>query len=324
MNGIVVGLGYMGKTHLEAYATMSNVGIVGIVDASIEIGRPLAETYHCKAFTKLSEALEQTSRDGKVDFVDICLPSPLHKDSAFLAMDHGLDVIIEKPLSVSLEDAQAILMKLRQTGRRVMVAHVCRFMGQYEYAKKTVESGRLGAPLFLGTWRQSELPGWSKDNWLHDRKQSGGTIMDLTIHDIDISNWLLGKPISFGATEVAHPKVSGCSHVVSSLRYEGGAIASIEGGHLMPPGYPFLSGYRLVLEKGVIEWNTINTKPGMVVEYSEDSVSHIPLQEDDDNPYLVELQHFISAIEKGKPFKIELEEAVLAVETVNNLVDSLL
>lgn len=324
MNGIVVGLGFMGKTHLEAYAKIPHVRIFAIVDSSVEVAQSLSYKYHCKAFTNLKEALEQGSREGKLDFVDICLPSPLHKESAFLAMDQGLDVIIEKPLSVSLEEAKAILKKSKETARRVMVAHVCRFMSQYEYAKNTVESGRLGAPLFLGTWRQSELPGWSKDNWLHDRKQSGGTIMDLTIHDIDISNWLLGKPISFGATEVAHPKVSGCSHVVSSLRYERGAIASIEGGHLMPPGYPFLSGYRLVFEKGVIEWNTVNTKPGMVVEYIADGVSHIPLEEVDDNPYLNELQHFVSAIEGGTPFKIELEEAVLAVETVHNLVESLL
>ncbi len=324
MNGIIIGLGYMGKTHLQAYASIPKSRIVGIVDANKAQADLVAKEYGCKSFTSLDSALSTCKEEGTISFVDICLPSPFHREAAITAMDYGADVIIEKPLAVSLDDAIAIVKKAEQLGRRVMIAHVCRFMPQYDYIKNVVKSEKFGKPLFFGAWRQSEVPGWSKDNWLHDRSKSGGTIMDLMIHDIDIANWLFGSPKGFAATEVGHPNHSGCSHVVTTLKYANNAYASIEGGHLMPDGYPFLSGFRLVCEQGAIEWNTVHNKPGSIVEYSKSNARFVSMEnETPANPYLNELNHFIHALETKTPFKVNLQEALLAVETVHNLLASM-
>ncbi len=317
MNGVVIGLGFMGQTHLEAYSKMNSVKIVGVVDTHQQHAEKIAKRFGSEAFTSLKATYKKFD---KVDFVDICLPSPFHRENAVYAMEQGSDVIIEKPMAVTLEDSEAIALKSKETKRRVMVAHVCRFMPQYEYLKKVVEDEILGKPLFFGAWRQSETPNWSKNNWLHDRDQSGGTIMDLSIHDIDIANWLLGKPEKYSYHEVSHPELSGCSHVVSGIQYENGAFASIEAGHLMPKGYPFLAGYRLVCEQGAVEWNTATGEAGSVSVFTNGTSQFVEMEPNGPvDSYYEELKHFVDRLESGKPFRVEIEDAMLAISTVHNL-----
>ena len=315
--GILVGAGFMGKTHLEAYGEIPDVRITAIVDRDGTRASLLAACCSAEAFTDFGEAL----RLKRPDFVDICLPTPLHRTVLLAAVENGADVLVEKPLALGLEDIEAMTEAAQRTGRRVMVAHVCRFMPQYLYARNLIETERLGKPLFFGAARESDLPSWSVGEWINDRSQSGGTLLDLSIHDIDISNWLLGKPVCFKAEEVVKEK-GGPAHTISSLGYACGARASIEASHLMPLHYPLTTWYRLLLEKGFVEWKSRGTESCLSVftDSGEEKVDLSTLEPKlGGNPYLEEIRHFTDCIQEGRPFRIGLAEASLAVETVLKL-----
>jgi predicted dehydrogenase len=313
MKGLIVGAGFMGRTHLDSYSRQENAQIVAIVDHNMSNAQVLGTKYGCQAFPNLERALA----DCPVDFVDICLPSTLHKNSVIAALEKGCDVLVEKPFALTLDDIDAMIATSKSTGNRLMVAHVCRFMGHYIFLKNVVESGALGKPILFSAWRLSETPNWSWNNWLHDKQLSGGTVLDLSIHDIDIANWLFGTPVSRTFHESTSAAKPGSSHVVSTLTYADNVVAIIEASHLMPPGFPFTYGFRLVAQDGVLEWNTANTPENTLMEYKAGQARKIPIEELENttfsNPYDEEIRHFLSCLESGEPFRISLDDAKLAV-----------
>jgi predicted dehydrogenase len=317
LRGIIVGSGFMGRTHLEAYLKIPGVRIAAIVDRDAERAGALASLCQARTYGTLAEALEAE----RPSFADVCLPSRLHRDAVVAALESGADVLVEKPLAVGIEDARAMAEAELRAGRRAMVAHVCRFLPEYIFAKELIESGRLGKPLYYWAARESVKPLWSWGGWINDRAQSGGTLLDLSIHDIDVANWLLGKPVDFRAAEVVKEK-DGPAHTVSSLAYEGGARASIEACHLMPQGYPFTTSYRLLLENGFAEWRSRGEAASLSV-FTDDGEERIDLDALEPpvgcNGYLEELRHFVTCLREGRPFRIGLSEASLSVETVLKL-----
>lgn len=319
----VVGAGFIGQKHVEMYTKNPRIKVVAIVDARIENARSLGLRIDAKGYASLRDMIDSE----KLDAVDVCLPTTLHKDAVICAVEAGLDVIVEKPFALNLEDIDAMIYAANKNKRRLMVAHVCRFMPEYVFAKSMVETGGLGKPLFYGAWRESATPNWSWNNWLHDRKLSGGTVMDLQIHDLDISNWLLGVPDRFYAQEVMKPGKEGPSHVVSNLTYQNGSMATIEAGHLMPQAYPLTTGYRLVFERGVVECNADKSGEKLIIVTSEEGVKYIKVSElpeiIENDAYAEELNHFADCILNNLDFKISVEEARLAVETVRRLMESI-
>ena len=321
MKGIVVGVGFMGRTHLESYSRISGARIVAIVDRNnLNTAKLLAAQYGCEAFAELGEAIKAVG----ADFVDVCLPTRLHKEAAVLAMVKGAHVLVEKPFALNLDDVDAMIAASVSSGKRLMVAHVRRFMPQYMFLKKALEGRALGEPIFFSAWRLSEAPSWSWSNWLQDKKLSGGTVLDLSIHDIDIANWLFGAPVRCRYSESNSDAKPGSSHALSLLSYTGGITVSIEGSHLMPKGYSFTDGFRMVCERGVWEWHTANTPPTSIMEFTADAFREIPVdtiqRSGFSNPYDEEIRHFLACLESGEPFRISLEEARLAVSTVHKLV----
>ena len=321
---IIVGAGYMGTTHIQSYRAIPRVDVVGIVDANLKKLDEIYSTYAVPGFNSLELAIEKL----RPDIVDVCLPSNLHKQSVLYALLKGCHVIVEKPFAVSLQDIDEMMDAASVSKGRLMVAHVCRFMPQYRFLKKVLENNELGKPVLFNCWRLSETPMWSWNNWLHNDKESGGTLMDLSIHDVDICNWLLGKPISPNAYIMKKSPASGCSHILSKLVYPGITTALVEGSHIMPKAYPFSTGYRLVCEEGVIEYNTVNCGNESAAVIRDDDIQHVDISADfpmlGNDPYTEELSHFVGSIAEDTPFIITPAEARLAVKTVWDLLNTVL
>ncbi|MFZ5587372.1 MAG: Gfo/Idh/MocA family protein, partial [Thermodesulfobacteriota bacterium] len=265
----IAGAGFIGAIHAAGYAHNPRARLTAVADIRPEKAGALAAPYGLKSYTTLDAMLAAE----KLDAIDICLPSPCHREAVVKAAAAGRHILVEKPFAINLEDIDAMIAAVTASGVRLMVAHVCRFMPEYMLAKSLVVEGKLGRPLFFGAWRESATPGWSWNNWLLDRRQSGGTIMDLQIHDIDLSNWLLGEPLSFYMQEVMAPGRPGPAHVVSNLIYANGAMASLEAGHLMPASYPFTTGYRLVGEEGAVEFMSPRAGEKQVLVYRGEEVT---------------------------------------------------
>jgi predicted dehydrogenase len=238
----VFGAGFMGSAHTANYKALDGrVRVKTVASRSLERAAKLAESVGASATTDLDEVLA----DPEVDAVDVCLPTPVHREVTERALAAGKHVFLEKPIALTVEDADAIVQAAEKSGRLFMVGLVLRFWPEYVELKRRVDSGELGRPRAVSTQRLSPPADWA--DWLGDRTQSGGTAVDLLIHDFDQMNWLLGRPRSVFARE----PVPG--HVQAMVEYDD-ASAVAEGTMCMPRSYPFSSSIRVDCEKGTAEY----------------------------------------------------------------------
>lgn len=317
----VVGLGFIGKKHIECYQEMSNVNLAAVADINAQ---ELTKDFSCN-FNVYSDMEEMLSSES-LDAVDICLPTFYHKEAVNKALNHGCHVIVEKPFALESSEIDEMIECSIKNGKRLMVAHVCRFMQEYRFAKEIITEGSLGKPLYYYACRNSATPKWSSNNWLADKKFSGGTVMDLQIHDIDIANWLLGEPVDYKMVEINNPQLGPCNfgHIVSTITYNDKKVAVLEAGHLMPDAYPFSTAYRLICEKGVVEFRSGHNLSFTLFKENEviDMTEEYQTKYGDVNPYFEELSHFADCIITGEEFEISTAEAKEAVITVNRLLES--
>ena len=237
----IAGAGFMGSAHAANYAALGErVRVKTVCGRSPERAARVAESVGAAV-----AAYDDVLADPEVDAVDICLPTPLHRDAAERAFSAGKHVFLEKPLALTLEDAEAILAAAERSDRTFMVGLVLRFWPEYVRLHELVAAGELGRPRAAFAQRLSPPADWAE--WLRDREQSGGTCVDLMIHDFDQLNALLGEPRSVYASE---PQPG---HVHAIVEYDG-ASGIAEGSMAMPRSYPFSSDIRVLGERGVAEY----------------------------------------------------------------------
>jgi predicted dehydrogenase len=212
-----------------------------VASRTLERAGRIAETVGAEATADLDAAI----RDPEVDAVDICLPTPLHRDAAERAFAAGKHVFLEKPIALTAEDADTIIRAAEQSGRLFMVGLVLRFWPEYVELQRLVAAGELGQPLAVNTHRLSPPADWN--DWMEDASQSGGVAVDMAIHDFDQLNWLLGEPRRVFA------RASRPGHLFASVEYDG-AVGVAEASMLMPKSYPFSSNIRVLCEGGVAEY----------------------------------------------------------------------
>ncbi|MDA3833503.1 MAG: Gfo/Idh/MocA family oxidoreductase [Spirochaetales bacterium] len=316
--GAVYGAGFMGTTHLAGYHKLDHVAIVGVIDPVKQRAEAAAVPYGLETFSSIAEA----AGSGRLDFIDICIPTPFHVQAVKEAFDHDCHVLVEKPITASAEDLKRMQDLVSQSSKRFMAAHVCRFIAPYVFAKKTIESGRLGKPTLFTGKRYSERPDWSLDDWINNRRISGGTLVDLSIHDVDIANWFLGTPVRMYASEAVWEK-NGPAHVFETLEYENSRAAHVEASHLMPAGYGLDYEFQLVLERGLISCK-IGPDTQSVREMSDGQWNDIDTSEfvTFSEPYTEEVFHFTESLRTGEPFRISFKDALTAVRSVLFLRDA--
>jgi predicted dehydrogenase len=238
----LLGGGFMGASHAANYRVMGNRVRVKTV-ASRRSARAAAVAESLGA--ELSDDLEAAIHDPEVDAVDICLPTPLHREATEAALAAGKHVLLEKPIALTLEDADAIVQAAERSDRVFMVGLVLRFWPEYVELQRRLASGELGRPLSVSTSRLSPPADWAE--WIGDPLRSGGVPVDLLIHDFDQMNWLLGQP----RRVFARGPVPDHVHVL--VEYDG-AQGIAEGSMAMPRAYPFSSNIRVLAERGVAEY----------------------------------------------------------------------
>ena len=237
----ILGAGFMGRAHAANYRALGDrVRVKAIAGRGLDRARKLADDLGAEATTDLDAAI------AAADVVDVCLPTILHREAAERALGEGKDVFLEKPIALTLEDADAILRAAEQSGRLLMVGLVLRFWPEYVELQRRIAAGELGRPRAVSASRLSPPADWN--DWMADPAQSGGTPVDLMIHDFDQLNSLLGEPRTVYAREPTP------GHVVASVEYDG-AAGVVEGSMSMPRSYPFASNIRVLCQGGVAEYS---------------------------------------------------------------------
>ncbi|HEX5621791.1 MAG TPA: Gfo/Idh/MocA family oxidoreductase, partial [Solirubrobacteraceae bacterium] len=236
----LLGGGFMARTHAAVYAGLRERAEVATVCA-LTGGEAIAADLGAAVATDWEEVVAAPD----IDAVDICLPTPLHTPVALRALAAGKHVLLEKPIALSLDDADAIGAAADAAGRVLMVGHVLRYFPEILELRRRLDTGELGRPLSATALRLSAPPDWNQ--WMLDPAKSGGVLVDMMIHDFDIVAALLGP-----ARRVRASTAAGGKHFEVLLDHDGGPSA-VEGSHAMPPSYPFTAGLRVLCERGVLE-----------------------------------------------------------------------
>ncbi|HEY2218658.1 MAG TPA: Gfo/Idh/MocA family oxidoreductase [Gaiellaceae bacterium] len=296
----IVGAGFMGSAHAANYASLGDrVRVKTVVGLSPERAAQVARTVDASSSVDLAAVLG----DSEIDAVDICLPTPLHREAAEQAFAAGKDVFLEKPLALTAEDAEAIVAAAARSGSIFMVGLVLRFWPEYVALHRLVERGDLGRPKAVFAQRLSPPADWA--DWLRDRAQSGGTAVDLMIHDFDQMNALLGTPRSVYASE---PEPG---HVHALVEYADGGSGIAEGSMAMPRSYPFSSDIRVLGERGVAEYAFsaapvegesnigASSSPRGLRIHPVEAEMHVEEVASAD-PWGPEIEYFVSCLEQGR------------------------
>jgi predicted dehydrogenase len=296
----IVGAGFMGSAHAANYASLGDrVRVKTVVGLSPERAAQVARTVDASSSVDLAAVLG----DSEIDAVDICLPTPLHREAAEQAFAAGKDVFLEKPLALTAEDAEAIVAAAARSGSIFMVGLVLRFWPEYVALHRLVERGDLGRPKAVFAQRLSPPADWA--DWLRDRAQSGGTAVDLMIHDFDQMNALLGTPRSVYASE---PEPG---HVHALVEYADGGSGIAEGSMAMPRSYPFSSDIRVLGERGVAEYAfsaaPVEGEGNIGASSSARGLRIHPVEAEmhveevaSADPWGPEIEYFVSCLEQGR------------------------
>lgn len=243
----VLGAGFMGRTHAHAYAALPDAQVVGVAASTPASAAALAREVGAAPFADAHALVASPD----VDAVSITLPTDLHHEYTLAALRAGKHVLLEKPMALTLAECDAMIAAAQAGGAQLMLAHVLRFWPEYVALAELVQSGALGAPLAASAVRLGAR--WPAGSWFTNPTRSGGAILDLHIHDLDVFNWLFGTPRSVFARGQRGPG-GGWDHVYTTVDY-GGVVACAEGSMLMPSGFLFTMALRVVCERGAVEYH---------------------------------------------------------------------
>ncbi len=322
----VVGLGFMGSTHLQAWQHIPNAEIVAVVsDDPVKLGgdlsaiqgnlnRPGEKLDFSKA--RKYRRIEDAIRDQEVDAVDLCLPTHLHAQTAVDALQAGKHVLVEKPMALTGEECDRMIDAARDAGRVLMVAQVLRFWNAYVPLKEARRSGSLGAVRSALFRRRCAAPGWGK--WLQDPSKGGGGVFDLLIHDVDFCIHLFGLPQSVSASGY-EDLPAGIDIIHAELHYPeiGGVV--VTGGWHHPKSYPFSMEFTVTFQGGTMEYSSDGRD--LTVYGSDGEGKPAPVGEKDG--FQAELEYFLEcAAKNAQPELCPPAESAQAVKLTNLLVEA--
>jgi predicted dehydrogenase len=278
----VVGLGFMGGVHLKAIAALQSVELAAVVSRR-------SPGWSVKHYTELEQALA----DPDIDAVDLCLPTDLHESTTIAALRRGKHVLVEKPMSLTVESCGRMIAEAERAGKILMVAHVLRFFPEYRTLQRMIDGGELGTIRAATFRRRCAQPGWS--DWITDQARSGGGAFDLLIHDVDMALRLFGPPPAISATGYQDPSV-GVDAISARFFYDGFAV-EISGGWMFPGAFPFSMEFTVLGGKGVLEFNS-ESRPLKRYANRYGSGEEVALESADG--YAAEIEYFAECCRTGQ------------------------
>jgi predicted dehydrogenase len=323
----VLGLGFMGSTHLKAWRSIPEATLIAVYSndekkltgdlSQIQgnLGGP-GETFDFRNVRKYRDISELLS-DPEVEAVDICLPTHLHYATALAALQAGKHVLVEKPIALEGKMADELVQEAQARGRTFMAAHVLRFIPSYRALAEEIASGKHGPVRSAMFRRRCAAPVWSK--WLGDADKSGGGVFDLLIHDIDFALMLFGMPDAISAT--GHEDLPlGMDTIHATFYYPSDLTVVITGGWFHKKAYPFSMEYTVSADGATFEYSSIRGDDVMLYACSGEE-SPIELRKEDG--FEAELRYFLSCcIDGSRPNYCAPEDSAAAVKVARLLLQA--
>jgi len=313
----VIGCGSISHSHFKAYEQIGNETKNVRVEAVCDI-RPerMENRGNVRKYTDIDAFLAAEAE--KLDYVDICLPTYLHAETAMKALKAGFHVLCEKPMALNREQAESMCNAARETGKTLMIAHCMRFMGANRIAKQLVDSGELGRVIDAEFYREGG--NWNPmgyQNWFRDEKRSGGAMLDLHIHDVDIIYQLFGMPKAVSAVGASViPGATGYDAMSVNYLYENGMFVNAKCNWSIRNDHFNTRAFRINFENGYIFMDRSKDRQTFVKVYADGRTEDL-WEQIDLNFYYNEICYFARCLETAAPVSECLpEDSVQAVRLI--------
>lgn len=309
----IVGLGSIGVTHARALAALDGVILRaysgGTSERATEAGWPKAEQLASDAVIKHPD----------VDVVAVAAPSHHHGSLTLAALDAGKHVLVEKPLTLSVAEAEQIRRLARERGRIVRMVAQRRYEAEYAHVKRLIDAGRLGELRLASTnvhwWRDDDY--YAAVGWRSSMDAGGGSVMNQGVHNIDLLRWLAGPVAAVTAQygTIGHD-IEAEDTTVATLRFRSGALGMISTSTATPPGTPatvtlqFADGMIELGQGEVIRWEVSAERPPATEAISSGAAdpTNIGIA-----GHVTQWRQLINAIDSDARDQPDLDEAVATV-----------
>ena len=292
----MIGIGRVSEAHLRALKHLPDVELAAAFDKNHS-----KATHAVRRFGGLACRDVDALLEIDLDLVIICVPTFVHRDYVVKAASSGKHILCEKPMALTLEEADEMIAVCRSSGVKLMVGHVLRFYPELKKLHELIKAEDYGKLLQLHSERLSGLAGQSWDRWLFREDRSLGAI-DIHIHDLDFTLWTLGPPISVTSMG-ARRDGENVAHISTLMDYGDGLHVSLEASFMLPESYGFSFTTRAIFEGAAVEYRFQGArydKPSHTsfMIYRPDGIDVISVKASD--PYQNELQYFLSCIKDDR------------------------
>lgn len=311
----VVGCGAIVTLHqLPALRRCPALELVGVVDRDLDWARKVAGRFGVPAAFDDAAALA-----GAVDAVLVATPNTTHADIACAFLERGVHVLCEKPLATTGADVERMLAAAARGGARLMAAHCLRFSAQFAALKRLVASGALGAlrEIRAGIGAPYDAGAQRTDFRRQRGLAGGGVLVDLGVHVLDLSAWLVGAPavdVRCAASSLAGWEVETDAEL--AVRYAGGVRASLQASFSQLLDNAFSV-------RGSAGWAQASLyTPTELVFFSETArltrrAGAQTLALEDRGMYDAQIAHFCEAVQTGAPFLVTDDEVRVTIDVVD-------
>ena len=251
----VIGTGFAGSTHARASIGLPDVRLTAIAAETVGEAEPLATDLGAR----VAPTAKSLCASDDVDLVVVASPTYLHAEHVIAAARAGKHVFCEKPIARTLDDARAMVQACDEAGVRLAIGHVVRLFPEYRRAKELLDAGVLGRAA-IATFTRGTLSVGAARAWYLDHAKSGGVVLDLMLHDLDVLRWWFGEP-----ARVYGKRVTGggpLDYALATIRYDDRPIVQLEASWAEHAG--FRTGFELRGDRGMLVHDSRAVSPFVV------------------------------------------------------------
>ena len=230
---VLIGCGRVAEKHLKAISKLKGLELKAVVDVNPDSAKRLLGSVkgfaNVKTFTDYKAAIDEI----KPSIVSVTVPSGLHFQIAKYAMEHGSNLLLEKPMTMSVSEARDLFELSKKTGLKIAMGHIYRYLPIVGLVRQDIAEGKYGkvthGSIYV-RWGHGE-DYYSSAAWRGTWKSDGGALMNQTIHAIDLLVWLMGSEPEEASAMIAQRirNIEAEDLGMAVLRLENGALAQIEG-----------------------------------------------------------------------------------------------
>lgn len=313
LNVGVIGLGRLGTVYAKHLAyRVPNANLVAVADMQDSLAETFAKEYNIPRWYKNHQEL---LADTEIDAVAVISPTSTHHDVVIDASNSGKAIFCEKPISLSIDDANNMLEVIDKNNSFFQMGFQRRFDEAYIHAKKKIDEGVIGTPVVL---KSSSRDPFRPSLEFADPKHSGGLIADMGIHDFDVARMFMGEVksvYSIGGT-LAYPEmkeIGDIDNAIISMYFESGTLGTVDLSRNAVYGYDIRA--EILGTKGTLKLGYLKETPLSVL--TKEGVTHdvVPhFMERFGNAYLAQIQNFVDNVIEGKEPAITGKDGVMALQ----------